>query len=143
MQSTRSERYTNTVQFNHKNITRPTITHANKVMAVIADCAKAIKELSGKNRTEQMQPLLQLTEVVVQLTPSIAARPATQTLAHSEPWVYQSRADDDRRQTRSMTQQTQRVQRVPAHVVPGVETPRAQVAAPPLCNNKPKRCKRQ
>ena len=55
VQSTRSERYTDIVQFAHKNITSPTISHANKVTAVVADCAKAIKGLSGKNGAEQMQ----------------------------------------------------------------------------------------
>ena len=43
IQSTNSERFTDTIYFNFKNLTRPTITHADKVMAAIAECAKAIK----------------------------------------------------------------------------------------------------
>ena len=41
--ATKSERVSDTVNFSHKNITRPTITHADKVMNAIADCAKASK----------------------------------------------------------------------------------------------------
>ena len=36
---TRSERLTDTVQLQHKNITNPTISHADKVLAAILDCA--------------------------------------------------------------------------------------------------------
>ena len=35
--STRSERFTDTVKFSHKKITRPTVTHADKAMTAIAD----------------------------------------------------------------------------------------------------------
>ena len=43
IKSTNSKRFTDTIHFNHKNIAQPIITHAEKVMAAIADCAKAIK----------------------------------------------------------------------------------------------------
>ena len=65
MQSTRSKRYAETVQFTHKDITNPTISHADKVMAAIADCARAIKRLGGPNGAEQMQQLLQLPETAI------------------------------------------------------------------------------
>ena len=55
MQSTQSEPFTDTAQFNHKSITRSTITHASKAMAAIADCAKAIKGIDKGNRAEEMQ----------------------------------------------------------------------------------------
>jgi len=35
---TKSERLSDTVQFQHKRITNPTITHADKVMHALADC---------------------------------------------------------------------------------------------------------
>ena len=41
--STNNKRFTDTIHFNYKNITQPTITHADKVMTEIADCFKAIK----------------------------------------------------------------------------------------------------
>ena len=34
----RSERLTDTAHFSHKNIAKPTIMHADKIMAVIAEC---------------------------------------------------------------------------------------------------------
>ena len=45
IKTTRSERFTDTLQFNHKWITKPTVTHADKVMAAIADCAQALKNV--------------------------------------------------------------------------------------------------
>ena len=35
--------FIDTIHFNHKNLTRTTITHADKLMAAISDCARAIK----------------------------------------------------------------------------------------------------
>ena len=52
IKTTNSERFTNTAQFSHKMITKPTITHAEKIMAAIADCAKAIKNMGINNRED-------------------------------------------------------------------------------------------
>ena len=40
-----SKRLTNTEQFSHKSITNPTIIPDEKIMAAIADCTKAIKNI--------------------------------------------------------------------------------------------------
>ena len=40
-----------TVQFQHKRITNPTITHADKVMLALAECVKAINGLSGQDKS--------------------------------------------------------------------------------------------
>ena len=69
---TNSERFTDTTQFNHKIITKPTITHADKIMAAIADCAKTIKNMGSKNRADEMQQLLKLTEKSVRNNEAIA-----------------------------------------------------------------------
>ena len=61
IKTTNSERFTDTAQFSHKIITKPTITHADKIMAAIADCAKTIKNMGSKNRADEMQQLLKLT----------------------------------------------------------------------------------
>ena len=53
IKSTNIEHFTDTMHFNHKKITRPTITHADKVMATIADCARAIKNLGNSNGGEE------------------------------------------------------------------------------------------
>ena len=52
IKSTKGERFTDTAHFSHKKITRPTITHADKIMAAIADCAKAIKNAGNRNGTD-------------------------------------------------------------------------------------------
>jgi hypothetical protein len=48
---TKSERLSDTVQFQHKRITNPTITHADKVMLALAECVKAIKGLTGQEKS--------------------------------------------------------------------------------------------
>ena len=49
---TKNERLSHTVQFQHKHITNPTITHADKVMLALAECAKAIKGLFNWRRQD-------------------------------------------------------------------------------------------
>ena len=44
IKTTNSERFTDTVQFSHHKITKPAITHADKIMSPISDCNKAIKK---------------------------------------------------------------------------------------------------
>ena len=53
IKTTNSERFTDTAQFSHNMITKPTITYTDKIMAAIADCAKAIKKWAAT--TEQMK----------------------------------------------------------------------------------------
>ena len=62
----RSERLADTVQFSHKNITNPTIAHANKVMNAIADCAKATKGATQSDNKTEMRQLKQLVELTKQ-----------------------------------------------------------------------------
>jgi hypothetical protein len=50
---TKSKRLSNTVQFQHKRITNPSIMHANKVMQALAECIKAIQGMTGKDRNSQ------------------------------------------------------------------------------------------
>ena len=45
VKATHSERLTDTAQFQHQNITSPTVTHANKVMKAIADYDRTMKGL--------------------------------------------------------------------------------------------------
>ena len=49
IKSTNSKRFTDTIHFNHKTLTQPSITHADKVMTAIANCARAIKNLGNIN----------------------------------------------------------------------------------------------
>ena len=69
VKETRSERLTDTVQFGHKNITNPTLTHADKIMQAISACANALKGTSnGGTELErrQMEQLQQLANKAVE-----------------------------------------------------------------------------
>jgi hypothetical protein len=56
---TKNERLSNTIQFQHKRITNPTITHANKVMHALADCVKALQGMMGSAKNSQAAQDLQ------------------------------------------------------------------------------------
>ena len=62
IKSTNREHFTDTIHFNHKKLTQPTITHTDKVMASISDCAEEIKNLSNRNGGKEMQQLIKITE---------------------------------------------------------------------------------
>jgi hypothetical protein len=62
IKATKSEHVSDTINFSHKNITRTTITHADKVMNAIADCTKAIKDINSSHGTEETRQLVELTE---------------------------------------------------------------------------------
>jgi hypothetical protein len=121
IKDTKSERFTDTAQFSHKNITRPTITQADKVMAAIADCARTIKDVGIDNGSDEMQQLLQLTEKAIQRDPTIAEKAAAST--PSVPRVPSGKSNDDQRQTRSMSRIMQQISQVITQAVPRVEMP--------------------
>ena len=77
IKATKSEWVLDTVNFSHKNITSPTITHADKVMNAIADCTKAIKYITSPNGAEEMQQLVKLTEQAIHQHPAIVKLFAT------------------------------------------------------------------
>jgi hypothetical protein len=59
----KSKSLSDMVQFQHKRITNPSITHTDKVMHALADCNKAIQGMSGKARTSQaVQDLQQIVD---------------------------------------------------------------------------------
>jgi hypothetical protein len=70
---TKSEQLSNTVQFQHKHITNPTITHANKVMHALADCVKALQGMTGCARNSQaaqdLKQIIEATKAHVQAQP--------------------------------------------------------------------------
>ena len=66
IKSTNSERFLDTIHFNHKKLTRPNIMHADKVMAAIADRARTIKNLDDGNGGEEMRQLIKITESAMQ-----------------------------------------------------------------------------
>ena len=66
VRSTRIKQLTDTAQFSHKNITDPTITHDDKVMHTISDCAKALKGLGQIGGPAEMRQLKQLADLTKQ-----------------------------------------------------------------------------
>ncbi len=56
---TKSKRLSDMVQFQHKRITNPSITHANKMMHALGDCIKANQGKTGKARNSQAAQGLQ------------------------------------------------------------------------------------
>ena len=63
VKSTRSERLTDTAQFQHKNITNLTVTHTDKVTEAIADCDKTIREFYTDGNDINMQKPEKLEEL--------------------------------------------------------------------------------
>lgn len=119
IKATKSERFTDTIQFNHKRITRPTVTHADKVMQAIADCAKAIKNISGSKGSDEMQQLVRLTERAINQNPSIAkAMEPTMTTKRRPPSATPN--NEDQRQTRSMTEVLQQATQKITQALPRV-----------------------
>ncbi len=59
--------------FQHKRITNPSITHADKVMQALAECIKAIQGMTGKARNSQvthdLQCIIDATQARVQTNP--------------------------------------------------------------------------
>ncbi len=60
IKTTKKEQLTNTVDFQHKRITNPTITHADKVMHAIQQVIREIKKLGGIENSQEAQDLQQL-----------------------------------------------------------------------------------
>jgi hypothetical protein len=57
VKATKSERHSETVHFKHKNITNPTITHADKVMQALAECIKTITGATGGTTAQEVKDL--------------------------------------------------------------------------------------
>ena len=66
VKATRSELLTDTVHLQHKHITNPEISHADKVMAAISECAKAIKGMTAIENDPTMRQLQQLARLTAQ-----------------------------------------------------------------------------
>ena len=82
VKETRSERLTDTVHFSHKNITNPTLLHADKIMQAISACANALKGTSNggtESERRQFEKLQHLASRAVEqrLIPALAMQPTT------------------------------------------------------------------
>ena len=138
IKDTRSERFSDTVDFSHKRITNPTITHADKVMKAIAECAKAIKDINSDQGHDEMRQLAELTQQAMHQNPQIKISAATKPGTTARPRVQPSTVtvstqsvqrvptiDALQRQTRAMTQAVQQSARNVKQLFQRVETPAA------------------
>ena len=79
IKTTNSEIFIDTTQFSHQNITKPTITHADKIMAAIADYNKAIKNMGSNDGADELRQLMKLTEQAVNNNKQTHAYPRVRT----------------------------------------------------------------
>ena len=144
IKATRSERFTDTVEFRHKRITNPTITHADKVMKAIADCARTITDTNSEQGREEMRQLAELTQYAMHKHPQVNVSPTTIGSPTKLPRVQPRKVtvsaqslprvptfDELQRQTRSMTQAVQQSVETVKQLFPKVETPDTTVSPPP------------
>ena len=79
-EKTKEPRATDTVQFNHKRITNPTLTHGDKIMKAVADCMKYVRG-KGMTTKQQVADLIQImkdTGQFVQNNPEAMEQPIHQ-----------------------------------------------------------------
>ncbi len=73
IKNTKREQLSNTVQFQHKHITNPTITHTNKVIHALADCVKVLQGMTSIARNSQaaqdLQQIIEATKAHVKAQP--------------------------------------------------------------------------
>ena len=62
IKAAKSERISDTVQFQHKAITNSTITHHDKVMKALAECVKIVKYMPNATARQEMRELQQLVK---------------------------------------------------------------------------------
>jgi hypothetical protein len=115
------------VQFQHKHINNPSITHANKVMHASADCVKAIQGMTGKARNspavQDMQRIDDVTQAHLKanpnkfgetITPGDSRNTQRVPRVQVPPSIPKPHVDDNRQITRSMQPQSP-VLRVPTY----------------------------
>jgi hypothetical protein len=125
---TKSKRLSNTVQFQHKRITNPSITHAAKVMHALADCVKSIQGMTGKDRhspaTKGLQQIVDATQAQIKAQPDQFEHTASDTPPVQQVPRVQTTADmpiphtDANRRVMHSMNMTTPFQRVPINSAP-------------------------
>ncbi len=62
VKATKSKRHLDIVHFKHKNITNPTITHADKVMQALVECVKTITGATGGTTAQEAKDLQRIVK---------------------------------------------------------------------------------
>jgi len=123
---TKSEQLSDTVQFQHKRITNPTITHADKVMLGLADCVKALQCTTSSTRespaAQNLQQIIDATQTHVKArpnqfkdtsTPSVTPHMQCFLKVQTPPYEPTPHIDNNRRILHSMLTHTP-VPRIPS-----------------------------
>ena len=106
IKSTNSDRFSDTVQFQHKRITNPTVSPRDKLMNVIAACQQALHNSTNDKFNNEISMLHAILNKAKEQVNGEAVAPEDQ---HSSPRVQTNTPnslhpqDDARRSTRSMT----------------------------------------
>lgn len=109
VKDTRSDRLCDTVNFQHKSITNPTLSQADKLMHAISHCSKILQDQSTEDNDQAIRELEFLVEVTKtklesgEFDPSPAARGAAPTDSSSTPYVEPVTVEPNQRVTRAMS----------------------------------------
>ena len=119
VKATLSKVLTDTIHLQHKHITNPETSQADKVMAVISECAKAIKGMTATENDpnmRQLQQLARLTAHAARNNPSLFTTNVEDNHL-PVPRVFANNGEEENRQiTLSMSPQTQSLPRVSAPI---------------------------
>ncbi|KAL7552495.1 LOW QUALITY PROTEIN: hypothetical protein ACHAWF_015742 [Thalassiosira exigua] len=140
---TRSDRFSDTVHFHHRDITNPTLTPANNLMKAIADCAKIIRGSGADHTSSRLRGLQQLLNDAATTVSNNASRlnwsvepsqppsngvPSTQIVPHHVARVDEPTACTEGPITHSMNRQSTDAPSTSADSTP---TPRVPTRLPP------------
>jgi len=64
IKDTRSDQYSDTVQFQHKDIANPSVTPHDKIMHALADCAKPIKGIKHIDTSQDLRDLQRIAQIL-------------------------------------------------------------------------------
>jgi hypothetical protein len=104
IKTTKKERLTDTVDFQHKQITNPTITHADKVMHAIQQVIREIRKLGGIKNSQEARDLQQLvngSNDYLQSTDLLNTQPAPR-MNHNQHLIGSKRQSEDRKMKQSL-----------------------------------------
>ena len=87
IKETHSKQLTDTAHFSHKNITKLTITHTDKILIAIAEWAKTIKAVGSENRADKMKQLHQLTERAITMNTTVSDKMLRQPAGQAQETV--------------------------------------------------------
>ncbi|KAL7534171.1 hypothetical protein ACHAWF_006436, partial [Thalassiosira exigua] len=129
IKDTKSDRLSDTVQFQHKNITNPSVTPYDKIMHALSDCAKAIKGINNVDAAQDIRDIQRISQIADADRENSKSNldQASVPRVRPAPRVEEAPLPDNRRLTRSMVPDTPAPPRVPPTTAYTPVAPRATV----------------